>query len=94
MKPNKIEGTNKGKITLYALSTCGWCKKTKTLLKELGVAYEYIDVDLLTGKERDDVLQAMKKWNPQLSFPTLIINDKECIIGFEEAKIKKALSTL
>ncbi len=93
MKLNHIEGKNKGRIVLYALSTCGWCKKTKLLLKELGVAYDYIDVDLLTGEEREEVLAEIKKWNPQLSFPTVVIRDKECIVGFEETKIKKALTS-
>ncbi|MCX7784730.1 MAG: glutaredoxin family protein [candidate division WOR-3 bacterium] len=92
MKLNHIEGKNRGKIVLYALSTCGWCKRTKTLLRELGVSYDYIDVDLLTGKERDEVLAEIKKWNPKLSFPTLVIRDAECIVGFEEDKIKQALT--
>ena len=43
----KVPGENKGhKVTLYALSTCGWCKKTKKFLDELGVEYEYVYVDL------------------------------------------------
>ena len=42
MKIEHVKGENKGKITLYALSTCGWCKKTKKLLDDLGVEYHYI----------------------------------------------------
>ncbi|MDD1679584.1 MAG: glutaredoxin, partial [Methanomicrobiales archaeon] len=41
------EGKKKGKITLYALSTCGWCKKTKELLTDLEVDFSYIYVDRL-----------------------------------------------
>ena len=26
---------------LYALSTCQWCHKTKVLLEELGIAFDY-----------------------------------------------------
>ena len=46
VKKEHVEGENKGKILLYALSTCGWCRKTRQLLDDLGVAYDYIYVDL------------------------------------------------
>ena len=32
------------KIFLFALSTCVWCKKTKKLLDQFGVKYDYADV--------------------------------------------------
>ncbi len=43
---------------LYALSTCQWCHKTKTLLEELGIAFDYDYVDLLEGKEQDSVMDS------------------------------------
>lgn len=85
-----VEGENKGKIMLYALSTCGWCRKTKELLNELGVEYEYIYVDLLEDEDEDTAMDEVKKWNPRLSFPTLVIDDK-CIVGFKEDKIREML---
>ncbi len=86
-----IKGKNKGKIMLYALSTCGWCKKTKELLNKLGVEYSYIFVDLLSGNDKDKVMKDIEKWNSNLSFPTLIINNQKCIVGFKEDKIKEAI---
>ncbi len=86
-----IKGKNKGKIMLYALSTCGWCKKTKELLNKLGVEYSYIFVDLLNENDKDKVMKEIKKWNSNLSFPTLIINNQKCIVGFKEDKIKEAI---
>ncbi|OPY35958.1 MAG: Glutaredoxin [Methanoregula sp. PtaU1.Bin051] len=77
---------------LYALSTCGWCAKTKELLEELGVEFDYQYVDLLEGKEQDDAMDAMEKYNPKGSFPTLVIDGKRCIIGFREDEIREALS--
>ena len=76
---------------LYALSTCGWCKKTKALLGELGVEYDYTDVDLLKGAEQDTVVKEIMKWNPESNFPTIVINAKKCIIGFKEDEIREAL---
>lgn len=86
-----VPGKNKGEIMLYALSTCVWCKKTKELLNNLGVEYSYVFMDLLTGKEREDNLKDLKKWNPRRSYPTIVINDKICIVGYKEDEIKKSL---
>lgn len=86
-----VSGKNAGHIILYALSTCPWCKKTKQLLNDLGIDYDYVDVDLLDGSERDRITQIVKKWNPSCSFPTLVINDHRCIVGFREDEIREAL---
>lgn len=88
LQAEHVEGENKGKIMLYALSTCGWCRKTKELLNELGVEYEYIYVDLL--EDEDTAMDEVKKLNPRRSFPTLVIDDK-CIVGFKEDEIREAL---
>lgn len=85
-----VEGENKGKVVLYALSTCGWCKKTRMLLEDLRVEYSYIYVDLLEGEEREEIIEQMKEWNSQLSFPTLVINNEETIIGFDAEGIREA----
>jgi glutaredoxin-like protein NrdH len=86
-----IEGEKRGKVTLYALSTCVWCKKTKKLLGDLGVEYSYIYVDLLKGDERKRVLEEVKRHNPRASFPTTVIDDERCIVGYKEKEIKEAL---
>ena len=89
----KVKGEKKGKIMLYALSTCGWCRKTKQLLDSLGVEYSYVYVDYLEGDDSENTMDEIKKWNPKCSFPTLVINDKKCIIGFNEDEILEALDT-
>ena len=91
MKIEHVDGENKGKIMLYALSTCGWCRKTKELLTKLGVGFDFIYVDYLDGDDRDNTMEIVKKRNPRCSFPTLVINDKDCIVGYKEDKIKEAL---
>lgn len=87
----KIEGKTKVSIMLFALSTCVWCKKAKKLLEELNATYSYIDMDLIDDDVKEKFLNQLKQWNPTCSYPTLIVNDKECIVGFDEEKIRKAL---
>ena len=86
-----VPGKNAGHIVLYALSTCPWCKKTKQLLNDMGVEYYYADVDLMTADEKDTTMRIVEKWNPRCSFPTLVIDDNKCIVGFQEDEIRKAL---
>jgi glutaredoxin-like protein NrdH len=87
-----VEGEDKGKVFLYAISTCAWCRKTKKLLNSLGVEYSYVDVDLLDETEKERVEREVKKWNPACNYPTMVINEKRCIVGFKEDEIKGALA--
>jgi glutaredoxin len=86
-----VDGEDKGKIMLYGLSTCGWCRKTKELLEDLGVGFDFVYVDLLEGSDRDDTMAEVRKWNPRCSFPTLVVNDEKVVAGFREDEIKEAL---
>lgn len=87
-----VSGVKKGRVILYALSTCPWCRKTKGLLNSLRVDYSYVDVDLLTSEDREEALEEVRKWNPSCSFPTLVINDSRCIVGFKEDETRQALT--
>jgi glutaredoxin-like protein NrdH len=84
-----VAGKNKGRIVLYALSTCPWCRKTKKLLEELGVEYYFGDVDLMNDADKKEALVVIQKWNPSTSFPTMVLDDKKAIVGFQEEKIKE-----
>lgn len=91
MDMKHVAGKDRGKIVLYALSTCVWCKKTKKLLNNLGIAYNYIDVDLLSEKEKEKAKQEITRWNPRCSFPTIVVNDDACVVGYDEEKIREVL---
>ena len=88
---NHVAGRNAGHIMLYALSTCVWCARTKKLLDELGVAYDFEYVDHLQGDAREKAIEKVKVWNPSCSFPTMVINNKTCVVGFKEDEIRGVL---
>jgi glutaredoxin-like protein NrdH len=85
----RVEGVDKGRIVLYTLSTCMWCRMAKNLLKDMGVGFEYIDVDTLSPEEKDAAKQEIKKWNPDGSYPTLVIRDSQAVSGFDETEIRE-----
>lgn len=78
------------KIRMFTLSTCSHCRAAKKFLSDNGISYEFQDVDLLQGAERENILQEVMTYNPQRSFPTIIIGSK-IIVGFKESEIRAAL---
>jgi glutaredoxin-like protein NrdH len=84
-----VKGRDCGDLLLYTLSTCIWCKKTKKLLNELGVAYRFIDVDLLEGEEEDRVQAEMAAYTSKVSFPLVILDGEKLCAGYEEDKMRK-----
>lgn len=90
-KGNHVSGMDRGKVLMYGLSTCVWCKKTKKLLTDLGIEFDYIFVDQLEGEEENQAVEEVKRFNPSVSFPTTIINGEKAIVGFKEKEIREAL---
>jgi len=68
-----------------------WCRKTRELLGHSGAAYDLIEVDLLDAGEREEAMAEVKQWNPECTFPTLVIDGKSSIAGYQQDKIKEAL---
>ena len=77
-------------IRMYSLSTCSHCRRTKEFFTSQGIEFEFTDVDLLTGDERRTVVEQVRKINPRVSYPTIIIGDT-VIVGFQEREIREAL---
>lgn len=81
-----VNGSKKNHdLVLYALSTCGWCKKARSFLGDNDIAYRFIYVDLLEGDELDEVFNEVKKLNPHRTFPTLVIDDEDVVVGFTDS---------
>lgn len=92
MNFSKVSGKkNDHKVTLYALSTCVWCKMTKQFLTDNAIEYEFVDVDLLDSQDKDKAHQAITSKGGMLSYPTIIVDDKIVITGFRKDQLKEAL---
>ncbi len=75
---------------LYTLSTCVHCRATKRFLKEHGIDYDYVDVDLLEGEEKEKIQDDVVKVSGGFRFPTIVVG-KKVIVGFYEDKLREAL---
>jgi glutaredoxin-like protein NrdH len=78
------------RVRLFAISTCGWCKRAKRFMESNKVEYEAIDIDMLEGEEKELARAEVAKYNPRRSYPTLVV-DEEVVVGFDEDRIKELL---
>jgi glutaredoxin len=60
------------------------------MLESERFVFDSVDVDLLAGEQRRDMLAEVKQVNKRCSFPTMVIGEK-VIVGFRENEIKEAL---
>jgi glutaredoxin-like protein NrdH len=79
-------------VHVYALSTCGWCRRTKAFLDENHIDYTCDEVDLLEGEEKQRAKEALERLNPRRSYPTIVIDDADVVVGYDEEKLKTLLS--
>lgn len=87
-----IEGKhNNHTVKLYALSTCIWCRKTRQLLEEESVTFDYVYVDLVDAAERELARSHIRKFSEKTSFPSIIFDEQDCIVGFKPDAIKERL---
>ena len=92
METTHVEGSDsRHDVFLFALSTCGWCARTRDFLEENKIDYDYIYVDLLTGEEREEALSELEKWTPRRAFPTVVIDQDDVLVGLDKDKLRKSL---
>ncbi len=88
----QVEGEKKDhNLVLFAISTCPHCRNARNFLDDNDFAYRYVYLDLLQGDEQREVLGEAEKYNPRRSFPTLVIDDDQVLVGFTEAEWRSTL---
>ena len=89
MQFTEVTGTkNNHKVTLYALSTCVWCKLIKQFLINSGVAYRFVDVDLLNEADKSVVNKDILSKGGTITYPTTIIDHEKLVQGYRVDYIK------
>ncbi len=92
MQTVKVPGKSNGhRVLMYAISTCAWCKRAKKFLKDNNIEYEYVDVDLCSRGDREKIREDILNRGGRLSYPTIIIDNRILITGFQEDKMREAL---
>ena len=77
-------------VTVYALTTCPWCRKAKQWFTDSKIAFESIDVDALPGADQDEAAEKAFKLSGGRRFPVVVING-EVIVGYNPDKFLEHL---
>lgn len=79
-------------LEVYALSTCGFCKRALAFLRDNNLPFHYVYMDQLPLDTKTRVKEALKEqFHNTVSFPYLVIDGKRCIVGFIESEWRKLL---
>ncbi|MDD2296452.1 MAG: glutaredoxin domain-containing protein [Sphaerochaetaceae bacterium] len=89
----KVAGEPSDKpLTLFALSTCGFCRRAIAFLQDHNIAYQYVYMDQLPREQQDIIRSYVKKsYRVSLSFPFLCLGEADYLSGFIKVAWEKEL---
>ncbi len=72
-------------ITVYALSTCGFCKRALGFLNAKGIAYRYVYMDHVSLETKNEAKKILKeRFKADVAFPFAVIDGDKHLVGFIE----------
>jgi glutaredoxin len=78
------------RVTVYALSTCPWCMKTKRYFTKKKIPFTCVDYDLVSDKEQERIMEIVTKHGGTGEFPFIIIG-KDTVSGYDPEEFAKLL---
>jgi len=76
-------------VSMYTLSTCPWCRKTKKFFAERNIPFTYVDYDLADEATQEKISQELDAAGAT-GFPFVKIGD-EVIVGYRPERYLSAL---
>lgn len=79
-------------LVVYALSTCGFCRRGLAFLRDHNIPFRFIYVDKLDYDLKQSIkLELKNKFGKSVAFPFLVIDDKDTLVGFIEEQWRETL---
>ncbi|MBI2326742.1 NrdH-redoxin [Candidatus Curtissbacteria bacterium] len=78
------------KIIFYGANWCGDCHRSKQLLDELGVDYEYIDIE----KDTEAAKKVVEINKGSQSIPTIVFPDSHVLVEPSNEELKNEIDHL
>lgn len=79
-------------LKLFALPTCGFCNRAKKWLKAKGFSYKMVYMDTLESTLKKQLKNDFQNaFGFPLTYPTLVIDGKDTLVGFIEIDWKQTL---
>ncbi len=77
------------KVSMYTLSTCPWCRKTKAFFASHDVPYDFIDYDLADEATQKRIMAELDA-KQATGFPFVRIGD-DVVVGYNPARYQQLL---
>jgi glutaredoxin len=77
------------KVSMYTLSTCPWCRKTKIFFKEHNIPFDFIDYDLADDDTQERIMKELDA-NGATGFPFVKV-DNDVIVGYNPERYSTLL---
>lgn len=89
----KVEGTRSDHdVTVYALSTCGFCKRALQFLKEQDIEHRYVYVDRMPYEDKQEIKAKLAgDSGKRVAFPFLVVDGDTYLVGFVEDEWRSTL---
>jgi len=81
------------KVSMYTLSTCPWCRKTKNFFKERNMQFEFVDYDLADEPTQEKIADEMMRYADHIAFPFVRIGN-DVVIGYNPEKYERLIGLL
>ena len=80
-------------VTVFALSTCGFCKSCMKFLHDKNITFKYVYYDLLEPDVKTAVKEELgNKFKERIMFPFIVVDGgKRVVVGFKEDELAKCL---
>lgn len=78
------------KVSIYALSTCPWCRKTKKFFNDHNIPFECVDYDLVGEDIQEKIMDEIKRHGVSISFPYVMIGEK-IVVGYNPKKYSELM---
>jgi glutaredoxin-like protein NrdH len=79
-------------ITVFALSTCGFCRRGLQFLRDNTIKFRFVYVDKLDPALKDATKKMlMDTFNERVVFPYLVLDNERVLTGFTETVWKQEL---
>ena len=81
---DRVAGSrNERDLTLFSLTTCGFCRRARAYLDSLGFEYRILYADELEPEIKNRLKQDFRDhFGEVMHFPTLILDGKDFLVGF------------
>jgi arsenate reductase-like glutaredoxin family protein len=85
-------GERVAKVSMYTISTCPVCRKTKEFFRARGIPFDFIDYDLASESEQNKIAAEMMEGTGNIGFPFVRIGEV-VVIGFNPERFKQLLKS-